>query len=267
MEPDTLPDAPARPGAESPDVPPRRDWELWSIGLILITVLAGGLVTVIYLAIRSQEGALPSWLQLVWPLLFGLVAAVLLLNVYLIDKKRELAQLNRHIRAQEAELTLQREHAVTDSLTRVYNRRFFEEVVPKEVRRAARANRPLSVLLVDIDNFRRLNSELGHLIGDEVLRQVAESLRSTLRASDYIFRFGGDEFLVVLPETDDAGTAVVGRRLHQILAARTDLRERVGRPVTVTIGPATFLAGRTLESVIEEAEAKVQASWAQTSSG
>ncbi|MFQ5927580.1 MAG: GGDEF domain-containing protein [Terriglobia bacterium] len=260
MELETRPPAPSAQESTDPvSALERRDWELWSIALILLTVVAGGVVTFAYLATRGDEQASPWVLRLLWLLLFALIALVLLLNIYLIDKKRTLAQLRRRTLAQEIELEEQRAHAVTDSLTHVYNRRFFDEVVPKEVRRAVRANRPFSVLLVDIDGFRQINATLGHLVGDELLRQVADALRNSLRVSDYLFRFGGDEFLVVLPETDEAATAVVTQRLHQALAARGDLHQRVGRPLTVTIGPATFLAGRSLESVLEEAETNVHA--------
>lgn len=259
METETSPPAaaPQRP-SDTLNPPARHDWELWSIALILLTVLAGGVMTFAYLSVG--EARVSPWvMRMVWLLLFGLMVLVLLLNVYLIDKKRTLAQLWQRTLAQEIELEEQRGRAGTDSLTLVYNRRFFDEFVPKEIRRAVRANRALSVLLVDVDHFRQVNAELGHFVGDEVLREVAETLKHSLRTSDYVFRFGGDEFLIVLPETDEAGAAVIIERVRQALASRHDLHERVGRPVTVTIGPATFLAGRTLESVIEEAEARLQA--------
>ncbi len=248
---------PARRAGDTFEQLEKRDWELWSIALILLTVFAGGVITFVYLTTRADERVNPLVLRFVWLLLFGFMALVLLLNIYLIDKKRALAQLRRRALEQELELEEHRAHALTDSLTETYNRRFFDEVAPKEVRRAVRANRPLSVLLVDIDDFRRVNEELGHFIGDEVLREVAATLKSILRTSDYVFRFGGDEFLIVLPETNDAGAEVVTRRLHQALAARTDLQQRLGRAVTITVGPATFVSGRTLESVIEEAEKQV----------
>ena len=257
MEPQPPASAPARRAVDSLAQLEKRDWELWSIALILLTVFAGGVITFVYLTTRADERVNPLVLRFVWVLLFGLIALVLLLNIYLLDKKRALAQARRRALEQELELEERRAHALTDALTETYNRRFFDEVTPKEVRRAVRANRPLSVLLADIDDFRRVNEELGHFTGDEVLREVAATLKSILRTSDYIFRFGGDEFLILLPETNDAGAEVVTRRLHQALAARTDLQQRLGRAVTVTVGPATFLSGRTLESVIEEAEKKV----------
>lgn len=257
MEPQPPASAPARRAVDSFAELEKRDWELWSIALILLTVFAGGVITFVYLTTRADERVNPLVLRFVWVLLFGLIALVLLLNIYLLDKKRALAQARRRALEQELELEERRAHALTDSLTETYNRRFFDEVTPKEVRRAVRANRPLSVLLADIDDFRRVNEELGHFTGDEVLREVAATLKSILRTSDYIFRFGGDEFLILLPETNDAGAEVVTRRLHQALAARTDLQQRLGRAVTVTVGPATFLSGRTLESVIEEAEKQV----------
>ncbi|MFQ5817675.1 MAG: GGDEF domain-containing protein [Terriglobia bacterium] len=245
----------------------KRDWELWSIVLLLFTVFAGGLIAYFYYHTTEQRLLSPTAARYLWLILFGLMALVLLLNIYLIDKKRTLAHLWRQTLAQESELEEQRTHAVTDSITQVYNRRFFDEVMPREIQRAARANRPLSVLLVDIDDFRQLNATLGHFVGDKVLRQVADTLKCSLRTSDYVFRFGSDEFLIVLAETNDAGAAVVTRRIHEALAARRDLQQRARHPVTVTIGPATFLAGRTLESVIEEAEARVQTARGEAARG
>ncbi|MBI4462456.1 MAG: GGDEF domain-containing protein, partial [Acidobacteria bacterium] len=177
------PDRVALPRPEEEGLDPfrrleKRDWELWSIALILFTVFAGGIVTFAYISARGDPAASPGVLRWVWLLLFGLVALVLLLNVYLIDKKRTLSRLWRRTLAQEIELENQRLQAGTDSLTQVHNRRFFDDVGPKEVRRAVRANRPLSVLLVDIDHFREVNAQLGHFAGDEVLRLVADTLKN-----------------------------------------------------------------------------------------
>lgn len=112
----------------------------------------------------------------------------------------------------EAEL---REQAIRDPLTGLYNRRFLDEVLRRELARAERYGHPLSLILIDIDNFKEINDRFGHLVGDEALRRVAKALRENIRRVDYIFRWGGDEFCVVLPETNGPGAHEVVRRFRE----------------------------------------------------
>lgn len=90
-----------------------------------------------------------------------------------------------------------------DPLTDVYNRRFFKEISLNIFERSRRYKRPLSVIIFDIDNFKKINDTLGHLEGDKVLKKVAEILVNNSRKADLIFRWGGDEFLMLLPETNE----------------------------------------------------------------
>ena len=217
----------------------RRDWELWSIALLLLTVFAGGLLIYLYAEATAEQALSPAATRFVWLVLFGLVALVILLNVYLIDRKRSLEQLRRHHWLQSQELEKVHEQVMRDPLTQVYNRRFFDEVIPREARRCDRTGRPLSFLLVDVDDFKEVNQRLGHLIGDQVLQTIAAVLQVTLRTSDMVFRFGGDEFLVVLLETPAEGAAIVNGRLRQRISQQSDIQERIGCPLTVTVGQAT----------------------------
>ncbi len=107
----------------------------------------------------------------------------------------ELRQTNRRLEAAHREL----EHLViTDPLTGSYNRRFFLEIMNREVQRRQRYNTPLSVLFVDVDRFKAVNDTLGHEAGDAALRRVADFLRANVREADFLFRWGGDEFLLLL---------------------------------------------------------------------
>lgn len=110
------------------------------------------------------------------------------------DMTWELRQANVQLETAQSEL---RELAVTDPLTKCRNRRFFEEIIGKELKRHRRYNIPLSLLFVDINNFKGINDELGHDTGDRVLQEVAEFLMHNVREADYVFRWGGDEFLVM----------------------------------------------------------------------
>lgn len=232
----------------------RRDWELWSIALLLLTIFAASLLAFFYYGASQQAVAVPGAARYIWAALFGLVTLVVLVNLYLIEKKRELASLWRRLLLQQEESEQERERRMLDPLTQVYSRRFFEEFIAKEVRRCDRTGRPLSFLLVDIDGFRQINEQGGHFVGDEVLRVLAEVMQDVLRASDYTFRYGGDEFLAALPDTPAEGAVRAGQRLRVRLAGRKELPGLIGRPLTVSIGHAQYSRGQDLEMVLEEAE-------------
>lgn len=129
--------------------------------------------------------------------------------------------------------------ALTDALTGAYNRRFLETRLSEEMRRASKLGYPTSLMFLDLDKFKEVNDTYGHDVGDQLLRNVAALLRSELRAVDVVARFGGDEFVVVLPETDRAGSLRVALRLQEALARRGLEGMPEDADVTFTIGTAT----------------------------
>jgi two-component system cell cycle response regulator len=126
--------------------------------------------------------------------------------------------------------------ALTDSLTGLYNRRYFEQLLTVRLERAKQEESPLSVLFIDVDNFKSINDRLGHPIGDQVLRQVASLMQKHLRQVDVITRFGGEEFAAVLPDADDEQAMCVAERLRKAVAEGTFLGQRL----TVSCGIASF---------------------------
>src|SRR5947208_2468868 len=141
-----------------------------------------------------------------------------------------LALDNAQIRAR---LELQ---AQTDSLTGLYNHRYFHERLRTELQRASRAHDSVAVLMLDIDDFKRINDVHGHGTGDEILCQLAEMLRSLVRSSDVVCRLGGEEFAVILPGCDDGSALALARRIAATVAAAD----------FVTAGRITFSAGLAL---------------------
>jgi len=125
----------------------------------------------------------------------------------------------------------------TDSLTQVHNRRAFQDLADLELTKARRSKKPLSFLYVDIDNFKQINDHFGHRIGDTLLRSVAKTIKSNIRAIDIVARLGGDEFGILLAETGPGAVALVARKLKEKLLG---LMQNYNRRVTFSIGVVTF---------------------------
>lgn len=149
-----------------------------------------------------------------------------------------------------------REQALCDPLTGLYNRRYLDELFGRELARARRENTPLSLALIDLDHFKQLNDEHGHLDGDDVLKSVAQHLLVNLRSSDTVFRIGGEEFLLILPGADSLEAA---RRLEVICLglAQKPIETRSGvRHVTLSAGLALWPdQGQVLDELMRAADA------------
>lgn len=160
------------------------------------------------------------------------------------------ANLTLEARVQERTEELERANeqlkaiSLTDGLTQVANRRRFDEKLQAEWLRARRHQSPLSLLLLDIDHFKRVNDELGHLVGDDCLVSLAQLCAGELqRAGDLLARYGGEEFSVLLPSTSEEGAGRVAERLRMAIARTPVYPTDGGAPVnlTVSIGVATLI--------------------------
>jgi diguanylate cyclase (GGDEF)-like protein len=160
----------------------------------------------------------------------------------------------------QQERAVEREHllAVRDPLTGCLNRRALFEVASGILDGRPRRPRPIAVLLLDLDLFKAVNDQHGHLAGDAVLREVARRLQLRLRANDRLARFGGEEFLVLADDTDDAGARVLAEELRQIVGATPIVLSEVAIPLTVSIGvqaSAATESAATIDTLIAGADA------------
>jgi diguanylate cyclase (GGDEF)-like protein len=160
-------------------------------------------------------------------------------------------------------LSRQTEHlrklTITDPLTGLLNRRYFQERLEEEVARSLRHNRSLSLLMLDVDGFKRFNDTYGHTAGDEALRLVGEALLRIVRHMDVVSRFGGDEFVVILPETDSQAAMHIAERIREEVAAAVtasrSARLSAAAAVTVSTGIASYEGqGESGELLLERAD-------------
>lgn len=146
--------------------------------------------------------------------------------------------------------------ATTDSLTGALNRRSFMEAGDAELRRARRYGAPLSLVLMDVDHFKQVNDRFGHAAGDEVLRRLVPVIQAALREHDLVCRYGGEEFAVLFPETDQAGAAVIAERLRSVVAALEVVTEAGTISPTISIGGTQIdVDNDSLEFALSQADA------------
>ncbi|MBI3464036.1 MAG: diguanylate cyclase [Planctomycetes bacterium] len=138
-------------------------------------------------------------------------------------------------------LTELRNRAFCDHLTGIYNRYFFEETLTREHRRSIRYSEPIGLIFLDLDYFKQINDTYGHLFGDEVLRQVAQSIQKSVRVCDVVARFGGEEFVVLVLRVTEEDLAGIAERVRQAVEALSTPYGNHPVRVTATIGAALLL--------------------------
>jgi two-component system cell cycle response regulator len=151
------------------------------------------------------------------------------------------------VRRLEVQTELLSKLAAFDDLTGVYNRRSMFHHLEAELSRCRRYGRSLGVLMADIDHFKRVNDEHGHLVGDQALRWVATTLQNELRSMDFLCRYGGEEFCAILPETNRAGVARAGERLRSAIERSLFEQDGVQLSLSVSIGGASWASDESVE--------------------
>ncbi|MFP4329360.1 MAG: GGDEF domain-containing protein [Alkalispirochaetaceae bacterium] len=181
--------------------------------------------------------------------------------------------LGRWIRRQDEILEQLREQeerlvtlSITDELTGLYNSRYFFRCLDQEIERSERYQRPISMIFMDIDNFKRFNDQHGHVEGDKVIRELGRSVSSLLRGNDMAFRYGGEEFVVLLPETVEGEAALVAERIREGFSKITFRPADGSGPLhtTISLGVAQLEKGEKPKDFLRRAD---QALYQSKSSG
>jgi diguanylate cyclase (GGDEF)-like protein len=228
-----------------------RDLQLWLIALLALLIIFAGFVALLTPQLLGQLSMVVAHDQNLPSLLVGLICLLVLLNIYLFRERYVLLATRR-----ELILELQRaeRRAHTDALTGVYNRRFMQDAIDREIELVKRNGNSLCLMLADVDDFKMFNTSYGHLAGDRILMEVAILLQKNFRAADLIIRYGGDEFLVIMPDTNlEQGTIAIDRL--EGLLVRWNAKEHRQYTLSLSCGVATYSPGQTVEDIINTADA------------
>lgn len=169
----------------------------------------------------------------------------------LVDSREEISVLQEN-------LEVVRTESLTDPLTTLANRKFFEQSINRFVEESEANDYPLSVILTDIDHFKKFNDNYGHLTGDQVLRLVAMALKQNVKGHDVAARYGGEEFVVLLPKTALMAAVTVADQIRRTVMGKELMRRSTGETlgrVTISLGVATWHKGDTIASLLERADA------------
>jgi len=168
--------------------------------------------------------------------------------------RRDLKENVKLIERLKAELDRYKEMAIIDELTGVFNRRGIMELLKREVARSERFKLPLSIAMVDIDDFKKVNDTFGHVTGDKVLKAVATIMKSVIRKIDMIGRYGGEEFLVIFPNTPGDNAKIAAEKLRrEVESHKFKYKDREFK-VTISVGVAEYKDGDTVETLIAKAD-------------
>jgi two-component system cell cycle response regulator len=232
----------------------KRDWWVWGNSIFVMLLLTGALIS--FTLPSLSQGAAPLFKIKVTEAIFGLAVLVVLFNLYTIYQQVLIKRLRRQLAEKQHHSMILRELAMIDALTGLYNRRFAEQRLVGEVARSTRKGHPLTVVLLDLDEFKRINDTYGHPAGDLALQEFAAALNRAIRGGDLAVRMGGDEFLLILPECNHGQLQLVLKRLGPLEVAWEGRRF----PIRYSVGWKEYASGDRAETMLAAADQALYAS-------
>jgi len=231
-----------------------KDSGIWAKNLLIIMVLCAGFLALVFpnLMWNSREMRMNG--QYLPQFFFGLIALIVLYNAHILEQRKKL----RHARGEIVRQLLRAEStetlALVDPLTETYNRRYLDKILRRELSRADRVGASLALMMIDLDGFKSINTRFGHLVGDQVLREVVGLLIRVFRRSDTVIRYGGDEFLIVMADTNQDQAARAVSRLQAEVAKWNQANPSRGYSLGLSCGVDEYRKGKEIREVIEAAD-------------
>lgn len=235
----------------------KRDWELWLIVSGAGILVGAGFIALTFPSAILREGNFHMEFDVSRELFISLIALLILLNTYVISRRLELRRTRELVISTTIQSELIRLQSFTDPLTEVYNRRMLDDMFRCYVAHALRLKKPLTLMVVDVDRFKDINTRFGHLTGDFVLAEIASLLKAAVRGSDAVIRYGGDEFLIFLADSPLAGAEVVNARIAKSVEDWNAAGHLAHFELTLSIGLGEWKEGMTLDQTLDEADQKM----------
>jgi diguanylate cyclase (GGDEF)-like protein len=235
----------------------KRDWELWLIVTGTGILIGTGFLALAFPAAILHESTLHFEFDVSRELFISLVALIILLNTYLISKRLELRRMRESVISTTIQSELIRLQSFTDPLTEVYNRRMLDDMFNRYVSHARRLHKPMTLMVIDVDSFKNINTKFGHLTGDFVLAEIAAVLRGAVRGSDAVVRYGGDEFLVFLADSPADGAGVVEMRIAKSVQDWNAAGHLAHFELSLSIGLGQWQDGMSLDDILNEADQRM----------
>jgi diguanylate cyclase (GGDEF)-like protein len=226
----------------------RRDWWVRGYSIFVILLLTCAVISLTLPALLAGDETIFNikYTQAV----FALIALIVLFNIYTISQEVLIKRLRQQLLEKQNHSYILRNLAMIDPLTGLYNRRFAEQRLAAEVSRSERRGHPLTVITLDLNDFKQINDAYGHPAGDQVLQEFASRLNKVIRGSDLAVRLGGDEFLVLLPECTAEQLQIV---LERLSAVEVDWQgQKI--PVTFSAGWKDYKVGDRPEELLAGAD-------------
>jgi diguanylate cyclase (GGDEF)-like protein len=230
----------------------RREWWLWSSAVMVTVLLMVAVASFAFPALLTDSD--PFYSFFLNQAVRSLAGLVLLFNVYVVYQQFQINRIRRQLTDQifavdKVEVLAQEVYkvAVLDQVTGLFNRRYIEQRLHDEILRSQRHGRPLTAILFDLDSFKAVNDQFGHAAGDAALKSFAETLSKATRGSDVVGRYGGDEFLAVLPECKPQEVDCILKRLEGLQATEKS-------PVYFSAGSATYEPGEEMDEFLKRAD-------------
>jgi len=237
----------------------RRDWQMWLIVAGTGILVGAAFLALLFPAAILHKGSVHLEVSVSREAFIGLAALLILFNTYMITRRLELRRMREAVISTSIQSELVRLQSFTDPLTEVYNRRTLDDMAARYMARARRLEKPLTFMVIDVDRFKDINTQYGHLTGDFVIAEIAAILQGAVRGSDAVVRFGGDEFLVILADAPLVGAKVAANRVEKSAEDWNRAGHLPGFELSLSIGLAEWSVGQTLDDVLTAADKEMYA--------